>query len=131
MEKINKKVLIVEDEDTFLLPLKKVFSEGGFDVVSAKNGEEGLAAAEKEKPDIIILDILLPTETDGIDGIEVAKKLKEAGNMAPIIFLTNLKDATHIASAMESGRPDSDYILKSEISLGDIVARAKTKLGIK
>ncbi len=131
MEKLNKKVLIVEDEDNFFLPLQKVFSDAGFDVASAKNGEEGLAVAEKEKPDIIILDILLPTETDGIDGIEVAKKLKESGNTAPIIFLTNLKDATHIASAMELGRHDSDYIVKSEMSLEDIVNRAKTKLGIK
>ena len=131
MEKINKKILIVEDETSFLLPLQKVFSEEGFDVVHAKNGQEGLELAEKEKPDIIILDILLPTETDGMDGIEVAKKLKEAGSMAPIMFLTNLKDATHIGNAMESGRHDSDYIVKSEISLEDIVKRAKTKLGIK
>ncbi|OGZ63506.1 MAG: hypothetical protein A2998_00220 [Candidatus Staskawiczbacteria bacterium RIFCSPLOWO2_01_FULL_37_25b] len=126
MPKINKKVLIVEDESSSFVPLQNVFSDAGFDVILAKDGEEGFAAAKKENPDIMILDILMPK----VDGIEMAKKLKESGISIPTIFLTNVKDATHIADAMESYRPDSDYIIKSDISLEDIVKRAKTKLGI-
>jgi len=86
-----------------------------------------LSVIEKEKPDLIILDILMPK----IGGIEVAKKLKESDDKTPLMFLTNLKDMTHIASAMESSRPNSDYIVKSEMRLEDIVTRAKNKLGIK
>ena len=126
MEKLNRKILIVDDEDSVLVPLKDVFSEAGFDVVLAKDGQEGLASAQKEKPNIMIVDIKMPK----MDGIEMTKKLKEAGISIPTIFLTALKDATHIADAMESYRPDSDYIIKSDISLEDIVKRAKTKLGI-
>ena len=127
MEKINKKVLVAEDDLDFLSLLCKIFSSSGFDVVYAKDGEEALSVIEKEKPDLIILDILMPK----IGGIEVAKKLKESDDKTPLMFLTNLKDMTHIASAMESSRPNSDYIVKSEMRLEDIVTRAKNKLGIK
>ncbi|HCC60340.1 MAG: hypothetical protein A2402_01575 [Candidatus Staskawiczbacteria bacterium RIFOXYC1_FULL_37_43] len=127
MQKINKKVLIVDDEDSVLVPLKDAFSEAGFDVVLAKDGQEGLDAAKKEKPNIMIVDIKMPK----MDGIEMTKKLKEAGISIPTIFLTALKDTTHIADAMEAYRPDSDYIIKTEISLDEIVRRAKAKLGLE
>jgi len=127
MQKINKKVLIVEDEPGSFMPLEAVFSDAGFDVVLAKDGQEGLDAVKKENPDLIILDILMPK----INGIEMAKKLKELGISIPAIFLTQLKDEEHIADAMESYRSDSDYIIKTDISLDEIVKRAKTKLGIE
>jgi len=127
MQKINKKVLIVEDEPGSFMPLEAVFSDAGFDVVLAKDGQEGLDVVKKENPDLIILDILMPK----INGIEMAKKLKELGISIPAIFLTQLKDEEHIADAMESYRSDSDYIIKTDISLDEIVKRAKTKLGIE
>jgi two-component system OmpR family response regulator len=127
MAKLNQKVLIVEDEESFLVPLENVFSEAGFDVVLAKDGQEGLISAEKEKPNIMIIDIKMPK----MGGIEMTKKLKEDGISIPTIFLTNVKDATHIADAMEAYRPDSDYIIKTDISLEDIVKRAKAKLGLE
>ena len=127
MQKINKKVLIVEDEPSYLLPLQIAFSDAGFNVATAKDGQEGFETAKKENPDIIILDILMPK----INGIEMAKKLKELGISIPAIFLTQLKDEEHIADAMESYRSDSDYIIKTDISLDEIVKRAKTKLGIE
>lgn len=126
MTKLNQKVLIVDDEDSVLVPLKESFSDAGFDVVLAKDGQEGLTAAEKEKPNIMIVDIIMPK----MDGIEMTKKLKEAGISIPTIFLTHIEDTTHIADAMEAYRPDSDYIIKTDISLEDIVKRAKTKLGL-
>jgi len=127
MAKLNQKVLIVEDEDSFLIPLKESFTDAGFDVVLAKDGQEGLSFAQKEKPNIMIVDIKMPK----MDGIEMTKKLKEEGISIPTIFLTNVKDATHIADAMEAYRPDSDYIIKTDISLEDIVKRAKAKLGLE
>jgi DNA-binding response OmpR family regulator len=127
MVKLNQKVLIVDDEDSVLNPLKDAFSSAGFDVVLAKDGQEGLSLAQKEKPNIMILDIMMPK----MDGIEMTKKLKEAGISIPTIFLTALKDTAHIADAMEAYRPDSDYIIKTEISLDDIIKRAKTKLGLE
>ncbi len=126
MEDTNKKILIVEDDKSFLWILKQSFVGAGFSVVSAEDGEEGLKMAGEEKPDLILLDILMPK----MDGITVAKKLKETGNQAQIIFLTNLKDAEHISQAVEIVK-ETDYIVKSDLHVDQIVARVKERLGIK
>ena len=122
----NKKILIVEDSNDFLWILKQGFVGEGFSVIFAQDGEEALKMAEEEKPDLILLDILLPK----MDGITVAKKLKEKGLNPKIIFLTNLKDTEHMGKAVETMN-DTDYIIKSDLHLDQIVARAKEKLGIK
>ena len=82
--------------------------------------------AIEEKPDLIILDILLPK----MDGIKVAKSLREKGISSQIIFLTNFKDEEHISSALEVVR-ETDYIIKSDLHIDQIVIRAKERLGIK
>jgi two-component system, OmpR family, alkaline phosphatase synthesis response regulator PhoP len=124
-DNINKKVLIVEDDKDFRFILQINFSKEGFSVVTAENGEEGLSLVEKEKPDLIILDILMPT----MDGIEMAKQVKQKGINIPIVFLTNMSDIDHISQAQEIVL--SDYIIKSDVSVDKIVEAAKTKLGIK
>lgn len=120
----QKKVLIVEDTKSYLFILSQAFSGQGFDVVTAENGEDGVTLAIKENPDLILMDITLPK----MDGIESAKKIKEAGVKAPIIFLTNMSDIKHISEATETA---ADYIIKADISVEDIVERVKEKLGIK
>jgi len=122
MTKINKKILIVEDEEALLSALQEKFTSEGFSVVTALDGEDGLNAAEKEKPDLILLDIVMPK----IDGIAMAKKLKEAGSSIPIIFLTNLDDVKHISDAIEVSK--SDYLVKSNWNLNDIVEKVKKRL---
>lgn len=122
---MSKKILIVEDDEDFLNVLNTKFSDEGFLVVLAKDGEEGLAQVQKEKPDLIILDILMPK----LGGIDLAKKIKEAGVKAPMMFLTNVKDTNSMSQAFEVAA--SDYIIKSDMHISDIVARVKTKLGIK
>lgn len=122
----KKKVLIVEDDKSFLWILKQSFVSEGIAVIIAEDGEQGLILAENEKPDLILLDILVPK----MDGIEVAKKLKETGNKAQIMFLTNLKDAEHVSEAI--GTVDkTDYIVKSDSHIDTIVKMVKNKLGIK
>jgi len=124
-DNINKKVLIVEDDKDFRFILQINFGKEGFSVVTAENGEQGLSLVEKEKPDLIILDILMPI----MDGIEMAKQVKQKGINIPIVFLTNMSDIDHISQAQEIVL--SDYIIKSDVSVEKIVAVAKTKLGIK
>lgn len=126
MGKIDKKILIVEDDKSFLWILKQNFDNEGFSVVFAEDGEAALKMAAEEKPDLILLDILLPK----MDGIAVAKKLKETGIGSQIIFLTNLKDADHISQAIEVAK-ETDYIVKSDLHVNQIVARVKEKLGVK
>ncbi len=125
MDGENKKILIVEDDKDFLWLLRQNFMNEPFTVSYALDGEQALKIAEKEKPDLILLDILLPK----LDGMEVAGKLKEKGNTAKIIFLTNLRDSENISRAMETVE-DLDYIVKSDSHIDEIISRIKTKLGI-
>lgn len=125
MTKINKKILIAEDDKSLLLALQEKFTNEGFSVVTALDGEEGLMVAEKEKPDLLLLDILMPK----IDGITMARKLKETGINAPIIFLTNLDDIKHISEAIEVSK--SDYLIKSDWKISDIITKVKEKLDLK
>ena len=126
MADTNKKILIVEDDKSFLWILKQSFISEGFYVSTAEDGEVGLSAVEKEKPDLILIDILMPK----MDGITMAKKIKESGNKAQIMFLTNLKDVEHISDVMETIK-ETDYIVKSDFHIDAIVSMVKAKLGIK
>ncbi len=123
MTELNKKILIAEDDADLLSALQEKFKKEGFSVVTALDGEEGLIVAEKEKPDLLILDIKMPK----IDGITMAQKLKKAGTNVPIIFLTNLDDIKHISDAV--GVSKSDYLVKSDWDLDDIVKHVKAKFG--
>lgn len=123
MAKLNKKILIAEDDRSLLLALEEEFTNEGFSVVTALDGEEGLIVAEKEKPDLLLVDIKMPK----IDGVTMVRKLKEVGNNAPVMFLTNLDDMKHISDAVEVSK--SDYLVKSDWKLEDIVKRVKEKLG--
>lgn len=124
MDKVNKKILIVEDDKPFLWILRQSFSSEGFEIAIAENGEEGLKMAEEEKPDLILLDILMPI----MDGIETAKRIRAKGINVPVIFLTNMSDVEHISKAEET--IPSDYIIKSDLSVDKIIALVKSKLGI-
>lgn len=121
-----KKVLIVEDDKDFLWILRQSFSNQSFSVVYALDGQEGLDMAVKERPDLIIMDIMLPK----MDGIQTAKKIKEQGINSQIIFLTNFKDVDHVNSALEAVG-QTDYIVKSDMKVDAIIARVKDKLGVK
>jgi len=117
---INKKILIAEDDKDFLAILQKKFTLNGFDVVLAENGEEAITIADKEKPDLILSDVLMPK----MDGIAMAKKIRETDKVVPIMLLTNLKD--------DIEKPDGfDYLIKAELRIDDIVTKVKMKLGIE
>ena len=126
MNEIIKKVLIVEDDKDFLWILKQSFNNQGLSMLYALDGEEGLAMAEKEQPDLMIIDILLPK----IDGITMAQKIKEKGVSSQMIFLTNLKDQDHIIKVLEAVG-EVDYIVKADTRIDTIVSRVKSKLGVK
>lgn len=124
MANINKKILIVEDTKNYLFIISQELKNAGFDVMTAENGEEGLEAVQKEKPDLILLDIEMPK----MDGITMAKRLKELGVDLPIIFLSNMSDLKHISEAAETA---TDYIVKSDINAEGIVLRVKERLKIE
>lgn len=126
MAKTRKKILIVEDSKDFLSVLKQGLIKEGFSVTAVEDGDDGLAAAKRIKPDLILSDIVMPS----MDGITMSEKLKEANILTPIIFLTNLADAEHIKKALKSNI-ELDYIVKSDLSIDGIAAKVKNKLNLK
>jgi len=81
---VSKKILVVEDEDSIRNVLQVRLANCGFNVVTARDGEEGLAVARAEKPDLIILDLGLPK----LPGEEVCRQLRNDENNVPIVMLT-------------------------------------------
>jgi len=120
----KSKVLIAEDETAMLLALTDSFESANFDVLGAKDGEEGLRIALKEHPHVILIDIVMPK----MDGMTMLKKLREDdwGKSVPIMILTNLSETEKIAEAMEDRA--SDYLIKTDWSLEDIVKKVKKLL---
>lgn len=126
-ENNGKKILIIEDELPMLKALSDKFGLEGFSVLEARNGEEGLNMALKTKPDLILLDLLMPV----MDGKIMMEKLRrdEWGKKVPIIILTNLNpDDKTLNEILESG--PAYYFVKSKWRLEDLVARTKKELGI-
>jgi CheY-like chemotaxis protein len=120
----KKRILVVEDEPGVVLALSDALKTEGFDVVTAKDGEEGLATALKEHPDLILTDLKMP----GMDGIAMIDKLHEDtwGRDAAIIILSNASDLDTLKSAME--HDTFHYIVKGDNSMADIVAAVKKRL---
>src|SRR5687768_16482686 len=112
----TKSILIVEDEEPLLKALDDILTDEGFQTLKAVDGKEALKSALENKPNLILLDILLPK----MDGMEVLKKLRQDkwGKHAEIILLTNLSDSQHIADALEYGV--RTYLLKSEINIDTV-----------
>jgi len=116
-----KKILIVEDDPGIALGLKDEFESEGYVVITADDGEKGLEAAKTQKPDLIILDIMLPV----LDGYEVCKRLRMDGNRTPIIMLTVKDKEIDKVLGLELGA--DDYVTKP-FSLRELIARAKAVL---
>ena len=120
---MREKILIVEDERDIVRMLEYNLKKEGFRVVSASDGREALRRAEREHPDIIILDLMLPE----IDGLEVCKTLKQSSGTAdiPIIMLTAKAQETDKIVGLELGA--DDYITKP-FSIRELTARVKAVL---
>lgn len=118
------KILIVED-DKFLreLMVQKILKEG-YQVVEGINGEEGVAKAKEEKPDLMLLDLILP----GIDGFEALRQVKDNPETAtiPVIILSNLGQKDDVERGMKLGA--TDYMIKAHFTPGEILAKIKSIL---
>lgn len=122
----NKKILWVED-DVFLSGLiGQRFGEQGAVLFGANNGKQALEIAKMEKPDIILLDILLP----GIGGFEILKSLKDDGDTKniPVIILSNLSQKSDIEKGRELGA--ISFLVKASVNLDEIVDEVKKVLKI-
>ncbi len=126
-EKLNKKILIVEDEAPLRNAVTDILSFEGFTVFQAKNGQEGLDLALKEHPDLILLDLMMPI-MDGLTMLEKLRQDAEFGKTAAVILLTNINDPEKVAMATEAG--SYDFLVKSDWNIEDVVKKIKGRLGI-
>ena len=121
---MEKKILIIED-DKFLRELiaQKLLKEG-YDIAEAVDGEKGIKAVKEEKPDLILLDLILP----GVDGFEVLTQIKKDPVLAeiPVIILSNLGQKDDIERGLKIGA--IDYLIKAHFTPGEIINKIKTIL---
>lgn len=113
------KILIIED-DKFLRQLAtKKIAKQDFDIVGAVDGETGLEKAEKEKPDLILLDLILP----GMGGFEVLSELKDDPELStiPVVILSNLGQKNEIEKGLQMGA--EDYLVKAHFTLDEVVEK--------
>ena len=120
-----KKVLIIED-DLFLRDI--IFQElqsAGYETHYAVDGEEGLKKISEVKPDLVLLDIILP----GIDGFEILKRKQENPEIAeiPVVILSNLGQKEEINRGMRLGA--KDYLIKAHFTPDEVLQKVKQVLG--
>ena len=120
-----KEILIVEDDKFLRELISQKLLKSEFDIAEAVDGEQGVSAAKAEKPDLILLDLILP----GIDGFEVLTKLKEntATSAIPVIILSNLGQKEDIERGLKLGA--DDYMIKAHFMPDEIVAKVRAALG--
>ena len=116
----RQSVLVVEDEPNIASFARMYLESAGFEVTVAGRGDEGLEIAERDEPDLVILDLMLP----GIDGYEVTKRLRQKGQV-PIIMLTARDDPVDKVVGLELGA--DDYLTKP-FNPRELVARARAVL---
>jgi DNA-binding response OmpR family regulator len=116
-----KNILIIEDDSFLRGLLSKKLSSSGFDVSEAIDGDKGIKKTKEEKPDLILLDLLLPT----IDGFEVLSKIKQDPDTSsiPVIVLSNLGQKEDIDRCLELGA--TDYMIKAQFTPEEIIIKVK------
>lgn len=124
MEQKGKKVLIIDDDKLILKMAKDTFLSAGYEVQEAENGEQGLKIAEAFKPDLILLDIVMPI----MDGMTMLVKLRGSpwGGEIPVIMLTSMKDSGNISTAMQY--KVFQYIIKPDFKAEILLDSAKEVL---
>src|SRR5215510_11758866 len=119
-------ILIVDDEPMNLDILRTRLAVHGYEILTATNGEEALAVAQTQHPDLILLDIMMPK----IDGIDVCRRLKTDASLpfVPIILVTAKADSKDVVAGLEAG---ADEYLTKPVDQAALVARVKSMLRIK
>lgn len=120
-----KKILFIEDESALQKTFGEILTQEGYQMISALDGEIGLRLAGDEKPDLILLDLILPK----VNGFDVLRKLKEDKETKdiPVIVLTNLEEMGNVDKAIELGA--TTYLVKANYSLKEIVEKIRKALG--
>lgn len=122
MDREKPLIMIIDDEESIHLLYAEELGEEGYDVCSVMSGEEGLQAFDREKPDLVVLDINMP----GMDGIEVLRKMKQRKPDVPVILSSAYPEYKQDLASWAS----DDYIVKS-FDLGNLKESVKRNLAKK
>ena len=114
----NKKILIIEDEEALASVISSKFKLEGFEVAVENNGQDGLNKIEAWRPDLILLDIIMPK----MNGYEVLENLQKKNNEIPIIIISNSGQNVELEKVKKLGAVD--YIIKTQMNPDEVVAKA-------
>ena len=122
---IMKKILFIEDEAALQKTFGEVLEQEGYKMISAMDGEEGIRLVKSEKPDLILLDLIMPK----LNGFEVLKNLKsdKTTEGVPVIVLTNLEGTGDVEKSLELGA--MTYLVKANYTLEEVIKKIKQALG--
>jgi DNA-binding response OmpR family regulator len=119
-----KKILIIEDEEIIMNLLQKKLTEEGYEVSIARNGQAGLETMREKKPDLVLLDIIMPK----MGGFEVMTEMQKDGELKniPVIVVSNSGQPVEIDKAQELGA--KDWLVKTEFDPQEVVEKVKKQL---
>lgn len=126
MDAVKKKILLVEDDIALAAVYRSRLELEGFEISEVNNGEDALSAAVSFRPDLILLDAMMP-KISGFDVLDILRNTPETTNMR-VIMLTALSQPKDKERAEQLGV--DDYLVKSQVVIGDVVARVKHHLGL-
>lgn len=121
-----KRILLVEDDDALASTYLMRLEAEGFEVRRVSNGEDALAAAKEYKPNLIVLDAMMP-KVSGFDVLDILRNTPETANLK-VIMLTALSQESDKQRAQGLGV--DDYMVKSQVVMSDVVDRIKYHLGV-
>ncbi|MDQ5931949.1 MAG: two-component system, OmpR family, phosphate regulon response regulator PhoB [Patescibacteria group bacterium] len=123
---MNKKILLVEDDTALASVYRSRLELEGFQVKEVNNGEDALSAAIDYKPDLVLLDAMMP-KISGFDVLDILRNTPDTTNIR-VIMLTALSQPKDKERAESLGV--DDYLVKSQVVIGDVIERVKFHLGI-
>ncbi len=120
----RKKILLVDDAETILMMERMILGKAGYELLTAKDGQEAVTKAVAEQPDLILMDVVMPK----MDGFEACRQLRgqDVTKAIPIIMVTTRGEAANVESAFQSGC--DDYITKPINGL-EVLSKVKSALG--
>ncbi len=120
-----KTILIVEDDKFLRNFLVLKLTKENYNIIEAVDGEEGIKKIKEEKPDLVLLDLILP----GIDGFEVLSQMRSDPSLHPIpvIILSNLGQEEDVKKGFNMGA--NDYLIKADFTLREVIEKIKSILG--
>ncbi|OGZ31341.1 MAG: hypothetical protein A2931_03150 [Candidatus Niyogibacteria bacterium RIFCSPLOWO2_01_FULL_45_48] len=117
----SKKIVILEDDLALVTSLSRALESDGFEIYSAVDGETGLRTIAEKKPDLVILDIILPRKS-GFEVMEALSADKELSKI-PVMVLTNLESSQDVNRMMELGA--KSFLVKTNYSLDEVLVKVK------